>query len=297
VSAARRCLALAVGLLAGCASTPPPHALDGRIWDARAGQFIDESALALQLRQARFRLLGEMHDHPAHHRLRARLIAQLETPVDIFFEQFDLERDAALREAQLAGADADGLARAGALDAAWKWPLHRPLLEIAIARRDPVRAANLSRATARRIASGSGLTAADAAIANALAGSAWNAQREAALRAEIFEAHCQALPQSAAQGMALAQRARDATLAAALAGAAGSAVLIAGNGHARRDLAVPLYLPRDASVLSVGFLETRSGDTDPRDYARGASGEAAYDYVWFTPRQPRPDPCESLRKR
>lgn len=286
--------ALAAGalLLAGCATTAP-GALEGRIWDAHAGQFIDEDALLARLRAARFRLLGEVHDHPEHHRVRARLISGLRDRADVFFEQFDRDHDAPLRTAQAAGSDADGLAKAGALDTkAWAWPLHRPLLEAAISGMLPVRAANLSRADARRIARSGTLAPEDAALASALVASAWTDAREQALRRTILDAHCGMLPEKVAPAMALAQRARDAAMALALASAAGPAVLIAGNGHVRRDLGVPLYLPPRASVLSVGFLETRAGEADPRAYEPGA-----YDYVWFTAPQPRPDPCEAMRRR
>lgn len=286
--------ALAAGalVLAGCA-TAPPAALEGRIWDARAGQFIDEDTLLARLRAARYRLLGEVHDHPEHHRVRARLIRGLDGRAEVFFEQFDRERDASLRQAQAAGADADGLAQAGALDAkAWAWPLHRPLLEAAIAGAHPVRAANLSRADARRIARAGALAPSDAALARTLGTAAWTEARERALRRTLLDSHCGMLPAKVAPAMALAQRARDAAMALALLSAAGPAVLVAGNGHVRRDLGVPLYLPGNATVLSVGFIEARAGEPDPRAYDPGA-----YDYVWFTPPQPRPEPCEAFGKR
>lgn len=292
MNARRRALAaLAAGalFLAGCA-TAPPAPLEGRIWDARAGQFIDEGNLLARLRAARFRLLGEVHDHPEHHRVRAALIRGMSDRAEVFFEQFDRERDASLRQAQAAGADADGLARAGALDTkSWAWPLHRPVVEAAIAGKHPVRAANLSRDDARRIARAGALASSDSALARTLGDSAWTEAREQALRKTILDSHCGMLPAKVAPAMALAQRARDAAMAQALMSTTGPAVMIAGNGHVRRDLGVPLYLPGNASVLSVGFLETRKGEADPRAYDPGA-----YDYVWFTSPQPRPDPCEAF---
>jgi uncharacterized iron-regulated protein len=300
VSAKRRFLSFALLVLAGCASGPPAGerqgGLEGRLWDVRAERFVAEEDLVARLRAARYRLLGEVHDHPAHHAMRARLLAKL-APAEVFFEQFDREHDAALRAAQRGGADADALAKAGRLDKSWRWPAHRPLVEAALAARLPVRAANLSTADARRIARAGVLGAEDAPLTEILARADWSEARDRAMRTAIIDGHCGMLPGSAAPGMALAQRARDAALAQALAGGAGPAVLIAGNGHVRRDLGVPAYLPRDAAVLSLGVLETKPGETDPRAYARGADGGAAYDIVWFTPPHPRPDPCEAFKKR
>lgn len=296
MSAARHGFLFALFIVTGCASGPPAGGLQSRIWDVRDQRFVDEDELAAQLRTARYRLLGEVHDHPAHHTLRAGLLAKL-GPAEVVFEQFDRENDAALRTAQAGGADADALARAGRMDKSWKWPLHRPLLETSLAAQLPVRAGNLSRADARRIVTAAALGPRDRALAAALERSGWTAAREQEMRREIFDSHCGALPEKLAPAMVLAQRARDAALAMALAAAPGSAVLIAGNGHVRRDVGVPLYMPAGSAALIVGFLETRGEEPDPRAYARGVAGEAAYDYIWFTSPQLRPDPCEAFKKR
>lgn len=293
---ARLALAAATAtlLLAGCASTPP-RPLEGRIWDARAAAFVSEEALVARLGAARYRLLGEVHDHPAQHRMRARLVGRLAADrPQVFFEQFDQEYDAALVSARRAGADADALARAGKLDAGWRWPLHRPVVQAALDAGLELRAANLSREQTRRIASGGGLEGVPPEPRALLERARWRSADEAALRAEILEAHCGALPERVAAPMALAQRARDAALAAALGAAPGSAILVAGNGHVRRDRGVPRYLANPQDAVSVGFLETQDGATDPRA-AAGAPEAPVYDFVWFTAPQPRPDPCEEFR--
>src|SRR5262249_50325352 len=160
---------------------------------------------------------------------------------------------------------------------AWRWPLHRPIVKAALDAGLRVRAANLSRADARRIASQDTKEAVDPDL----------------LR-DMMEGHCGAIPETAAAGMVRAQGARDAAMAHALEEARPPAVLIAGNGHVRRDRGVPRYLPADAQALSVGFLETRAGESDPRAYVQGAKGELLYDYAWFTAPQPRADPCEAM---
>ena len=291
-------LALLVALAAGCAARPAaPAALEGRIWDVRGERFIGKDELLGRLRAARHRMLGEAHDHPLHHELRASLLAELVAGADVFFEQFDREHDEALAEAQRRGADADALAKAGRMDRGWSWPAHRPLVGAALAAGARVRAANLSNADARRIAAAGALGPRDEAIARAMERADWPPWREAALRTDIHESHCRMLPEKQAPAMALTQRARDAAIALAISSARGATLLIAGNGHVRRDLGVPLYLPPGEKALSVGFLETRAAETDPRGYAYGAGGEASYDYVWFTAPHPRPDPCLAFQAR
>src|SRR5438045_2392051 len=138
--------------LTACASPGPiggPMA-DPRIWDVAAARFVSETELVGALLAARYRLLGEIHDNPAHHSIRARLITSLAARgahPTVVFEQLDLDHDAALRAAQARGVDAEQLVEAGRLDRkAWSWPMHKPILEAALAARLPVRAGNLSRA-------------------------------------------------------------------------------------------------------------------------------------------------------
>jgi hypothetical protein len=81
-------------------------------------------------------------------------------------------------------------------------------------------------------------------------------------------------------------------------------VLIAGNGHVRRDRGVPFYLEGartsrsqggvffGGDVASVGILEVMRGKHDPAAYSRGA-----FDYVWFTSRVDNVDPCEKFREQ
>jgi uncharacterized iron-regulated protein len=125
------------------------------------------------------------------------------------------------------------------------------------------------------------------------------AEQEAA-EAEMVAAHCDMLPARAAPGMVEAQRLRDASFARATLRAAGEdgglAVLVTGNGHARTDRGVPVYLARlrdGLAVHALGQVEVRPGaDT------LAAYGELPYDFVWFSKGvEDRPDPCEAFRDR
>lgn len=123
-----------------------------------------------------------------------------------------------------------------------------------------------------------------------------------ALQTEMRDSHCGLLQPGAAGRMAEVQRFRDAVMAdALLSGGSRGAILIAGNGHVRRDRGAPNYLQkrgaRPDEIISVMHIEVEEGKTDPAAYVpRAPDGTPAVDYLWFTPRQERPDPCEGLRK-
>jgi uncharacterized iron-regulated protein len=163
-------------------------------------------------------------------------------------------------------------------------------------------ALNLPRERTREVAR-RGFEALGVAAASVLALDAtWNPARQAVMNREIADGHCGKLPLSALPRMINVQRARDAVMAdALLARAAADAVLIAGNGHVRRDLGVPLHLARRApkrSVLAVGILEVVEGVVRAEDYVAPAVGETPqFDVVVFTPRTDRPDPCAGFAPR
>jgi uncharacterized iron-regulated protein len=64
-------------------------------------------------------------------------------------------------------------------------------------------------------------------------------------------------------------------------------VLLAGNGHVRRDIGVPRWLSSGARAraVAIGLLE------------EGDDGHEAFDHALTTPRQPREDPCEAMHSK
>ena len=277
-----------------------------RIWDVRSEAFVSESQLAQALAGARYRLLGEIHDNPQHHVIRARLIGAIAATgvrPAVVFEQFNLDQDAALLAAQKSGADSDRLADAGHLDRkGWIWPLHKPIIDAALRLGLPLRAGNVPRA----------MLPADTSAADKdrsaqwyprLQAARWSEAQAAALRADIVEAHCGKLPETIVPRIVLAQRVRDAAMAQALVDAAtsGGAILIAGNGHVRADLGVPIYLhapglpDSNASSVSLGMVEADADDERASDFPRQiVATNPGFDYIWFTPPAPREDPCANI---
>jgi uncharacterized iron-regulated protein len=285
------------------------HPLAGRIWAVRAQRFATPDELEAALRAAPGVLLGETHDNPDHHRLRLELLRafpDLPDRLTLAMEQLDREW-----QAQIAAAIARGGATSATVAEAaevkrsgWDWPFYAPFVDLALERGWRLVAANLSRAQARDVAK-QGFGALGPGRAEMLrVETVWTAERETALRAEIVDSHCGVVDQGFARTLAQAQRARDAVIAEALAASpTPRKVLIAGNGHVRRDRGVPLYLggaaagERSADVV-VAFVEVDADRTGPAEYAAARAGDPPnFDYVWFTPAAKRKDPCAEIRSR
>ena len=296
-------MAFACTMPAGLVRQDTLHPLQGKIWDVVRSRTVSKEAVLQDLASARIILLGEVHDNPEHHRLQAEVLravlAQGRRPA-LAMEQFDREFQPAIDAAAAKpGVTADALAGAGGFNRdGWPWEMYEPLLATAIEARLPVVALNLSRDGARAVAR-QGFDTLGAAAARTLALDAtWNPAREAVMNREIADGHCGKLPPSALPRMINVQRARDAVMADALLRRQGDgAVVIAGNGHVRNDVGVPIYLARRAPgqrVASIGFIEVEPGEAAPSDYVRPPASALPYDYAWFTSAAKREDPCAGL---
>lgn len=292
------------------------HPLVGRMWSPERGQFMDMELLARELVRGELVILGEVHDNPDHHQVRAEIIAAAfgpqatrtsGRPPAIVMEHLRPHQQAVLDRRLDGGWQPTASELMGALEWAKSgWPaesLFLPLFEAIVGSKLPLYAGDPSRESIRAVARG-GLTALpvedtrrlklDMAVPEAMA---------AAQLKEIEASHCGLIPGSALGGMAEAQRLRDAHLAAAMIAAAnrhGAAILLTGNGHARRDRGVPFHLARlspGRNVMAVEIVEVDPVKTDARAYEeRGADGKPTTDFIVFTPRAERPDPCEEMRK-
>lgn len=272
--------AAALGLAgAGCAQPTAPE----RDWVA-------------QLSGPTLVLLGEVHDNSEHHRLRAAALRQAFEngwrPA-VVMEQFDLDHQADIDRARSERpGDAQHLiALAGGGAATWRWSDYEPFVALALRYQLPLLAGNLSRTAANRLAREDFDTVLGAERVRAWRlAQAPDAAWQAAQEHEIDLGHCGVLPARLWPALARGQFARDAAMAHVLSQQASrGAVLLAGNGHVRRDLGVPRWLQRQGTpaALVVGFIE------------RGTPPEPAgrYDAVVFTAPAERPDPCEAFKAR
>lgn len=273
------------------------HPLVGRIWSTRDRAFVDEAALQSALRGQRFVLLGERHGNPEHHRLQARLIAALPAPngLAVVAEQLDFPQQPAVDACRADCTDFGVELGARVEWAKSGWPdygLYSPVFAAAAAAGASVLAGNPGSARVRAMSRGEPLVDGESAWVEAARTPLAPNGRERLIEA-LVDGHCGHLPPTRTEPLITAQRLRDAALAATLergAGERGTAVLVAGTGHARRDYGVPTLL-REPRTLVVAFAEVAPGVTSPVEYAP----PDAYDFLWFTPRVDEPDPCEQFR--
>lgn len=108
----------------------------------------------------------------------------------------------------------------------------------------------------------------------------------------------QGTPRSVRTRLLSATRTAEPCFSAALIKAAekhGSAVLVADNSRVRTDRGVPWYLRQrmtGKTIVSVSLIEVEDGKNDPESYVpRDPDGKPATDYILFTPKAKRDDPC------
>ncbi|MDC0659604.1 ChaN family lipoprotein [Leisingera sp. SS27] len=254
-----------------------------------SGAGADElSGAAETLRGADVVILGEVHDNPVHHQRQAQLLQAL-NPRAVVWEMITAE--------QAAGLAPDTLANEGQtakqLDwAASGWPefrLYAPVFAAAkgarqygaLVLRDDTPSVMAEGAAAYFGAEASARFGLDQPLPEA---------EQAAREADQQANHCNAMPPEMLPVLVDFQRLRDASLAAAadkaLAETGGPVAVITGNGHARTDRGLAVYLAKarpDAEIRSLGQSEDGQ-----------ISGQ--FDLVLDAPSVERPDPCLAFRK-
>ena len=314
--------------------------LVGKIWDVEEKTFLTPFELAAKLAYSDYILLGEIHDNADHHRLQAWLIkniSYLDRHPAIVMEMINLSqapmvddfiaaRKRAWREgyqnAKKKGrlkqwrreqrklrtfgpskqAEQFGPA-IGWTGSGWpKWSTYQPIALAAFSQKLPIKAGNPDRADTR-IISREGFSSLGGPRVNKLGlGKPLTADLQKALLNDIKRSHCNMMPERALAPMVRAQRYRDAVMASQLrkVGLTSGAVLIAGNGHVRKDRGVPLYLTQgdpDALHASLMIIEVDKDTSNPEGLLpKDGAGKPVADFVWFTPGKKRGDPCKNMAK-
>jgi uncharacterized iron-regulated protein len=246
---------------------------------------------ALDTGGAQIVLLGEVHDNPRHHENQAAAVAAL-APSALVFEMFTPEQ----AETVNAMRDADADTLAAALD--WvnsAWPdfaMYHPILSAAPSAQvfgAAVPRADLMAAMSEGVAEVFGDEAERFGLGPL------PEEQQAAREALQMAAHCDALPAEMLPGMVAAQRLRDARFSAttleALDQTGGPVVVITGNGHARADWGMPVYLAAaapEARLFSLAQFE---------DVPDTADGAVPHDAWIVTEPAERDDPCAVFQKK
>ena len=279
--------------LAACTGPGPLTGTpDGEILDTATGQRISAEDLARRLAAADIVVLGEVHDNPDHHARQAWIVERLQPPA-LAAEMIPYRSEEGIAVLMAEGADASEIGPAiGWERMGWPaWSLYRPIFE-ALPEDAVIAGGALPQKLIRKAAAtGAYLAVPDGRFQPFLA-QPQPAAVQTEMEEEMVTAHCGKLPAAAAPAMVEVQRLRDASFAGAALRAwesrRGQAVLITGNGHARTDRGVPVYIaavhPR-LTVLSVGMIETERALTDAEVAAE------PYDFIWLGLPHDRPDPC------
>lgn len=294
------------------------HPLIGKVWVARTGALMDwqafEAVVPGLASSSDIILLGEVHDNRLHHTARARILrllacAQARASFAVF-EHLRVDQkpqlDAFATDRAPGGVKPAAAALLAKIDWAKSgWPkseIFLPLFQAAIDTGLTLRPGEPARARVRAVARG------EPEALNADERERLSLTKELpapqmrALLSELEGSHCGMLPDRALAPMAAAQRFRDAHMADALLAARGQGargVLLAGNGHVREDRGVPWYLRQrepGLKISTVMFVEVEAGSEAASSYSpRDPAGRPAVDYLVFTPRAERADPCAAMR--
>ena len=294
-----------VGLLlalAGCAGAsgrtvaPVRFALpdSAHVLDGASGAPLATAAMLRLIGGADVVLLGEVHDNATGHAIRGALLDAFGSrrPA-VVFEQFAAS-DSAIPKPTPSDSIEGWLDRSGFDRRGWRWPMHQPVVNAAIRHARGLWGSGVSRENLRAVVRG-GDAGAPEPLRRIMERTPLDSVARAVLDQELVEGHCGQLPAAQIPGMRTAQVVRDASMTRAMTMAsagAGPVWLVAGNGHVRKDVAVPRLLEAEAHgkrVLVVGVVEKSTSGADPADAER-----RMYDVVIVIPRAQRDDPCRQF---
>jgi uncharacterized iron-regulated protein len=236
-------------------------------------------------------LLGEVHDNIHAHKKRLDFVKGLingsSKPV-IAMEQFDRNRQSTLDTALSQCQDVDCVIQvAGA--PGWEWSFYRPWVQWALDQKVTLLAANLSDEDVRKVM-GQGFSA----VYSSEEISQLNLDHlspviTAHQTRAIKEGHCNMLPTQAIEPMVKGQISRDVWMAKVINTTnAQLIILIAGNGHVRKDIGVFQWLTADRKQQTQVHGFSEQDDLSSASYFDELHLVASFD---------REDPCKAFIKK
>lgn len=231
---ATACCALATLLALGGCALPSAPLTAPQDWSGELGRWAGTPII----------VLGEQHDAAAHQQWEADTVRQLARCQALAAVVIEMAPRGGSTGALASGAGEEQVRQALVWqETAWPWQRYRDVVMAAVQAGVPVLGGNLPRERMKE-------AMADTRFDHHLPAALWQLQLDA-----IREGHCDLLPEAQWAPMARIQLARDESLAQTARqaqqelGTPGRSVLvIAGRGHARRDIGLPTWLADPASA-------------------------------------------------
>ncbi|MEH6497599.1 MAG: ChaN family lipoprotein [Pseudomonas marincola] len=270
--------ALALGVLSGCVSQQANDTAD--FYDTA-----ENSGLTKRVTAADYVLLGEKHDNPQHHIIQEKILKNTLNAGDVVvFEMINSDQQPVMDQ-YLSGAlphdeleEALNWSKSGWPD----WTFYAPLFEAAKNAKAIIKYGSFPRKQLMNMDEDRTV------LADLL-----SADQLLKLDETIELSHCNMLPDNMVRPMSLLQIKKDKLLAQQMLtrGDTKRAYLVAGNGHIRKDRAVPIHLKAD-NIFVLSLAEELS-EPDQWDLY------SAYDAVWITESlgKTQEDYCKDLEKR
>lgn len=236
-------------------------------------------------------MMGEVHDNSQAHFYRLKDLEEKlggQWRPAILMEQFNVNQQEALTAAwQRCKTPQCVIDSVGGVSG-WDWEMYKPLIGLALKYELPLVAANLSKQQVNAVMKSGFSAVFDEKTIKAYRldqplPQPWLDKQ----RKLIAESHCNALPEKSIDPMVKAQAARDVMFAQLMKQyASQGSVLIAGNGHVRRDLGVLQWLPADMAkrVKVAGYVEPSGAEA------------FLYDVMRVVEPHKRADPCAAFKK-
>lgn len=280
------------------------HVLVGRIYDVKNDRFINESDLLQSLSIGKYILLGETHDNIRHHQIQKRVMRHIASEGDsisLSLEMLDSEQANTLGDINNKRIG-ELMTYLNETDTGWDYKAYyKGLFAVALQENIQIFPANLTRQALRHIMRNKGEDLSPT-VSQLMVDTGFSESMIDNLRKELVDSHCGMLDANSAEPMLLAQRVRDVRMALSmLSTGADKRLLLAGTGHVRNDRGVPLYLAEridSNETRTLAMIEVEEDSANISDYVTWwDSNTFPFDYVWFTTRADREDPCLAFKKR
>ncbi|MFD1199987.1 ChaN family lipoprotein [Brucella gallinifaecis] len=246
----------------------------------RNGHKVDYQTVLRTSAQSDYILVGETHTDPRHHQIQTNILKHTGANT-VLFEMLEPVHE------QITAQYAKGRISSGQFhtDLQWQqrgWPIwdaYYPIFEVATGQKAMIGHASLDSELINNV-NKFGVLALPRQLRQELklkAGEKSVVDFNEVIT-EIKRSH--SIDDNTAQRLAISQYVKDAYMAYRLAKSQPKAVLIAGSGHVRTDIGVPVHLKqyqKDAKVVSIGLLERSDGnDADLKAQLK------RYDFIWIT---------------